>query len=91
MPYSFVNYSTEELHTGEEPYELTDMYLTEDAVTLEKTGVSELVDAKGILTDGSIEDISRYAIWESSDTEVAVADQGRILAQSKGDAIITVK
>lgn len=91
VPYSLVNYSTEELHTGEEPYELTDMYLTENAVTLEKTGVSEFVDAKGILTDGSIEDISRYAIWESSDTEVAIADQGRILAQSKGDAIITVK
>lgn len=23
VPYSLVNYSTEELHTGEEPYELT--------------------------------------------------------------------
>lgn len=53
--------------------------------------MSEFVDAKGILADGSIEDISRYAIWESSDAEVAIADQGRILAQSKGDAIITVK
>lgn len=91
VPYSLVHYSTEEIHTGEEPYELTDMYITKDAVTLEKTGVSEFVDAKGILTDGSIEDISRYAIWESSDTEVAIADQGRILAQSKGNAIITVK
>ena len=77
------NYCTEELHTGEEPYELTDMYITEDSVTLEKTDVSEFVDTKGILADGSIEDISRYAIWESSDTEVAIADQGRILAQSK--------
>lgn len=90
VPYSLANYSTEEFHAGEEPYDITELYVTENEVTLKKTGVSEFVDAKGVLADGSVEDVSCYAIWESSDTDVVIADQGRILAQSAGKATITV-
>lgn len=90
VPCSLLNYSTEEFHEGEEPYDITELYVTADEVTLEKTGVSEFVDAKGILGDGSIEDVSRYAVWESSDINVVIADQGRILAQKAGNATVTV-
>lgn len=90
VPYSLLNYGTEEIHTGEEPYTITDFYVTVNSVTLEKTGVSEFVDAKGVLEDGSIVDLSKYAYWDSSDVSIVIADQGRILAQNAGSATVQV-
>lgn len=90
VPYSLMNYGTEEIHTGEEPYTITDFYVTTDSVVLEKTGVSEFVDAKGVLEDGSIVDLSKYAYWDSSDVDVVIGDQGRLLAQNAGNTTVTV-
>ena len=72
VPYSLLNYGTEEIRTGEEPYTITDFYVTMDSITLEKTGVSQFVDAKGVLQDGSIVDLSsttvKVSYGEYSDT-----------------------
>lgn len=90
VPYSLLNYGTEEIRTGEEPYTITDFYVTMDSITLEKTGVSQFVDAKGVLQDGSIVDLSKYTYWDSSDIDIVIADQGRILAQNAGSTTVKV-
>lgn len=70
--------------------EIVSLSLSTTDVLIESNGYSEYVDAIAINKNGSSKNVNYEAVWKSSDNNVAVAYEGRILAQGKGNAVITV-
>lgn len=71
--------------------ELKKIKVSESTVIIESNGASKFVDVFAEYTDGTIVKINENAIWETSDQDVALAYDGRIIAVDKGSATITVK
>lgn len=88
--YSKSHYNTEIDKVGQEPYVITDLILSNQTVTFESNGTSTFIDIIGILETGEKVYLSDYAHCSSSDTKVAIADKGRIIALNKGEATITI-
>jgi hypothetical protein len=71
--------------------EVVSLSLSITDVLIESNGYSEYVDVIAINKNGSSKNVNYEAVWKSSDNNVAVAYDGRILAQGKGNAVILWK
>ncbi|MBQ7776273.1 MAG: hypothetical protein IJ379_10170 [Lachnospiraceae bacterium] len=87
---SGIVYDTEECVIGETPYSIAELFVSDDNVIIQKAGASEFIDVYGFDLEGAKHYVSEYAIWTSSNNEVVFADRGRLLAQGKGNAEVTV-
>ncbi len=90
------NYKTEfDLSSPENPIEFNEQtfksyYISTDNVIFEHQGLSAFIDLIGVTFDDKYINISEYANWSSDNQEVAFADLGRIIADGKGNATVTV-
>ncbi|WP_127533438.1 hypothetical protein [Paenibacillus kobensis] len=64
--------------------------ISTNSITLSSNGTSEFVDVLYTAADGTTTNVNTTAHWESSDENVAVAYDGRVLARGKGSATINV-
>ena len=75
---------------SEELLEIIDINVSQDEVVLECNGMSAFIDVTGYYNDGSTLELGTVARWISTDENVALAYDGRILARNKGKTVITV-
>jgi hypothetical protein len=63
-----------------------DLKTSQSDVVIESNGYSEFVDIFSVLNDNSIVKVNPEAVWRSDNEAVAVAiaEEGRILAQGRG-------
>jgi hypothetical protein len=64
--------------------------LSKEEITLNANGDSAFIDATATYDNGTIINVNSDATWSSDNQDVAVAYDGRILAEKQGDATITV-
>lgn len=88
--YSNLNYNTEDDKTGQRPYDIINLSVSQQKIDIESNGCSKFIDVVGTLQDGQQVYLSEFAEYVSYNDGVAFADSGRIIALSKGKAIITV-
>jgi hypothetical protein len=69
--------------------DFTGLTTSAEKVTLE-AGRSKQVKATALFSKNSKRDVTKEAIWQSSDPEVAVVESGKIVAKTPGTATITV-
>lgn len=69
-----------------------DLKTSQSDVVIESNGYSEFVDIFSVLNDNSIVKVNPEAVWRSDNEAVAVAiaEEGRILAQGRGKTKIVV-
>lgn len=63
----------------------------EKAINLEDINVAQEIALFADFDDGSSVDISKYAIWESKNSEVAIVIEGMLISKGEGTAEITAK
>lgn len=86
MSYDYVRYETFE---AEQMWDLTTtLSLSRSAVEL-KTGSKQQLTATARYSDGKKEDITRVAVWTSSDPAVVQVTGGMVTAVGAGKAIVT--
>lgn len=84
-------YNTEEEKISGEEYDIVDFYVTDNIVEIKNSGESAWIEAKGVLEDGTVVDLSQSAEWHSDNSDIIFADQGRLLALMPGETEIEVK
>jgi C1A family cysteine protease len=83
--YEGITKSTTMTVTGAEMTELQMM----PAEGVIPAGLSALIKATALFTDGSTIDVTGEAQWASSDADIAVVDNGQVDARSPGEVVIT--
>lgn len=63
----------------------------EEAINLEETNVSQEIELLADFDDGSSLDISKYATWESQNSDVAIACGGMLISKGEGVTKIIAK
>lgn len=69
---------------------ISDLILSNDVITIEKTGESTFIDIIAKYENGTFDNISNIVEWKSENPDIVYADNGRILALDKGTTTVTV-
>lgn len=64
--------------------------LSKNTVIIDTVGASEFIDVKANFNDGTSLNVTKDADWQAEDQNIAVAYEGRILAEGVGNTVVTV-
>jgi hypothetical protein len=86
----FVLLSQANVFAQSEILSAVELSVSQKSIVLDNKGESKFIDVFVKQKDGSIYDAKKDAIYESTNPDVAIAYEGRILAMGKGEAVITI-